>query len=214
MNKAMKRQVYYLIILTLILGGCTKMRIEDFNNTKPAFNLEDYFQGKTRAWGMFEDRFGRIQRQFVVDIEGTWDGKNLTLTEDFLYNDGETETRVWVLEKTGPQNYTGTTANVIGTAIGTINGNAFNWKYKFKLKVGDGYWNVKFDDWMILQPDGVLINKATITRWGFKLGTVYISFSKPANQQTNAFELTSAASQESAMSHRLAALNPNGLYAN
>jgi hypothetical protein len=210
----MKHPLYFLPIFTLILVGCTQMKIEDFNNTKPVFNLENYFQGKTRAWGMFEDRFGRIQRQFVVDIEGTWDGKNLTLTEDFVYNDGETETRVWVLEKTGPQNYTGTTDNVIGTAIGTINGNAFNWKYKFKLKVGDGYWNVKFDDWMILQPDGVLINKATITRWGFKLGTVYISFSKPANQQTNAFELTSAASQESAMSHRLAALNPNGLYAN
>ena len=42
------------------------MKIEDFENTEPKFVLEEYFLGKTKAWGMFEDRFGRIQRQFVA----------------------------------------------------------------------------------------------------------------------------------------------------
>ena len=60
-----------------------------------------------------------------------------------------------------------------------IAGNAFHWKYDFNLKVGDGYWKVKFDDWMFMQPNGVLLNKATVTRWGFELGTVFLSFSKP-----------------------------------
>ena len=79
-------------------------------------------------------------------------------------------------------NYEGSTENSIGIATGRRAGNAFNWTYDFNLKVGDGTWKVKFDDWMFLQPNGVLLNKATVTRWGFKLGTVYLSFSKPAEQ--------------------------------
>ncbi|MGI9316076.1 MAG: DUF3833 domain-containing protein [bacterium] len=178
----MKYRYIFLIIVVMVGGGCTKMKIEEFDNTQPLLVLEEYFVGKTKAWGMFEDRFGRIQRQFVVDITGKWEGNTLTLREDFIYSDGETETRIWVLNKTGATTYEGTTDNVIGVAKGTINGNAFNWVYDFNLKVEDSIWKVKFDDWMILQPDGVLLNKATITRWGIKLGTVYISFSKPAEK--------------------------------
>ena len=59
------------------------MKIEDFGNTQPELVLEEYFLGETRAWGMFEDRFGRIQRQFVVDITGKWEDGTLTLREDF-----------------------------------------------------------------------------------------------------------------------------------
>jgi len=155
------------------------MNIEDFVQTEPKLVLEDYFSGRTMAWGLFEDRFGNVQRQFTVTIDGTWDGTTLILNEDFVYSDGETENRVWILNKTDDMNYSGTTENAIGIATGTRAGNAFNWRYNFNLKVGDGYWNVKFDDWMFLQPNGVLLNKATVTRWGFKLGTVYLSFSKP-----------------------------------
>lgn len=192
------------------------MKIEDFAGTEPEFILEDYFSGHTRAWGMFEDRFGRIQRQFVVEINGDWDGSTLTLTEDFIYNDGEEESRTWVLKKTGDKTYEGTTDNVVGTAYGSINGNAFNWTYDFNLAVGDSTWKVKFDDWMILQPDGVLLNKATVTRWGIKLGTVYISFSKPetamAMQPSNDGEFSSVANQSAAGVHRTGALSPSGQY--
>jgi hypothetical protein len=178
----MKTKFSFLSLVTLLISGCSSMNVEDFENTQPEFVLEEYFEGRTMAWGLFEDRFGRVQRQFVVTMDGTWDGTTLILNEDFVYNDGETENRVWTLTKTDDMNYEGTTQNSIGTARGTRAGNAFNWKYDFNLKVGDDTWKVKFDDWMFLQPNGVLLNKATVTRWGFKLGTVYLSFSKPAAQ--------------------------------
>jgi hypothetical protein len=178
----MKTKFSFLSLVTLLISGCSSMNVEDFENTQPEFVLEEYFEGRTMAWGLFEDRFGRVQRQFVVTMDGTWDGTTLILNEDFVYNDGETENRVWTLTKTDDMNYEGTTQNSIGTARGTRAGNAFNWEYDFNLKVGDDTWKVKFDDWMFLQPNGVLLNKATVTRWGFKLGTVYLSFSKPAAQ--------------------------------
>ena len=152
------------------------MKAEDFAGTEPRFILEEYFQGRTRAWGMFEDRFGRVRRQFVVDIDGTWDGEKLTLVEDFTYSDGETERRVWVVERTGEHTYTGQADGVIGTAHGTSYGNALNWTYDFDLKVGDSTWRVHFDDWMLLQDEDVMINRATITKWGFEIGTATIFF--------------------------------------
>ncbi len=165
-------------LIVLLIGGCSGMQIEDFRGARPEFVLEDYFQGETLAWGLFEDRFGEVKRQFTVHIDGSWDGKTLILNEDFVYNDGETENRVWSVLKTGDNTYEGTTENAVGRALGYREGNAFNWKYDFNLKVGDGYWKVHFDDWMFLQPDGTLLNKATVTRWGIKLGTVFLAFRK------------------------------------
>jgi len=176
----MKSKVLILILTGTLIGGCSGMHIDEFQKTQPEFVLEEYFQGHTVAWGLFEDRFGRVQRQFVVEINGTWDGTTLIINEDFVYNDGETENRIWTVVKTGDSTYVGETENSIGQALGESQGNAFHWAYDFNLKVGDSSWKVGFDDWMFLQPDGVLLNKAVVTRWGFKIGTVFLAFSKAA----------------------------------
>ena len=67
--KIMKTKVLFLLSL-LILSGCSKMKIEDFKNTTPEFPLEEYFDGNLEAWGIFEDRFGNLRRQFRVEING------------------------------------------------------------------------------------------------------------------------------------------------
>ncbi len=176
-------RVVTAILGLFLLSACgTTMKLEDFNSTTPALQLEDYFEGSSKAWGLFEDRFGNVRTQFWVDIKGTWDGKTLILNEDFLYANGDTEQREWIIEKTGPNTYQGVTENVIGVATGETSGNAFNWRYDFNLDVDGDTWKVHFDDWMFLQKDGVLLNKATVTRWGFKIGTVFISFTKEAER--------------------------------
>ncbi len=38
------------------------MKLEQFQNNKPVFKLEEYFKGKTVARGVFEDRFGNIKK--------------------------------------------------------------------------------------------------------------------------------------------------------
>lgn len=171
------RSLCVILVLTM-LNACGTMSVEEFDQGQPELVLENYFSGKSRAWGLFEDRTGKVRREFVVDIDGVWDGETLTLNEDFVYSDGETENRVWVLRKTGPDSYAGTTENAVGEATGRSAGNAFNWSYDFNLSVGDSVWKVHFDDWMFLQPNGVLLNKAEVSRWGFKIGTVFLSFQK------------------------------------
>ena len=75
------------------------MKIEDFENTEPSLVLEEYFAGEVQAAGIFEDRFGRLRRQFTADINGTWNGRELVLDEKFIYDDGETDQRVWTIKK-------------------------------------------------------------------------------------------------------------------
>ena len=161
-----------------ILSGCTGMKIDDFKNSEPAFVLEEYFAGEVRAAGMFEARFGVVRRQFTVDIKGAWDGKVLILDERFHYSDGEKDRRVWTIEKTGDTSYVGRADDVIGLAQGEAQGNALNWRYDLKLKVGNGIWRVHFDDWMFLQDKGILINRAEVKKWGLNIGVETITFLK------------------------------------
>ncbi len=164
--------------LLLFFNGCSSMKPIDFADKSPKFTLEEYFQGDTRAWGVVHDRFGDLRRQFTVDIHGEFSGDTLVLTEDFLYSDGETEQRIWTIKKIDEHNYEGTAKDVDGIAKGVSYGNALNWSYLFNLKLDDSRMLVRFDDWMFLQPDGVLVNRAVITKWGFEIAEVSIFFKK------------------------------------
>jgi len=171
-------------MLLIVLSGCESMKPTDFKNTAPRLLIEEYFAGETRAWGIFEDRFGRLRRQFIVDITGTWDGRELVLDERFEYSDGERDRRVWTIEKTGEHTYGGRADDVIGKAEGQAYGNALNWRYDMDLKVGDGTLRVHFNDWMFLQPSGVLLNRARVTKLGVEVGTVTLAF-MPAERLTS-----------------------------
>jgi hypothetical protein len=173
------KNIIYLFIF-LLINACSNMKLEDYKDKKPILKLEEYFNGKTIARGVFEDRFGNIKKSFKVFIDGTWDGKYLILKEDFIYDDGTKDYREWKLTKdqNNPNHYSGYADGVIGTASGSVSGNAFNWKYGFKLKVGNSTLNVKFDDWMFLQEDGYLINIAKVKKFGITLGRVILFFEK------------------------------------
>ncbi|MFN4024079.1 MAG: DUF3833 domain-containing protein [Hyphomonas sp.] len=163
------------------VAGCATpgpSQLERFESAPRQLVLEDYFLGETRAYGLFEDRFGKVRRQFTVDILGEVDGNRLTLTEHFLYDDGERDTRIWEIDILGNGRYRGTAGDVPGYAEGQVSGNAFNWKYKVDLKVGGSIWNVGFNDWMFLMQDDVLLNRAYVTRYGIAIGQVTIAFRK------------------------------------
>ena len=168
------------LLVILILTGCNSMKPQDFKESEPKLTLFDYFKGKTSAWGIFEDRFGNVRRQFQVDIEGRINGNEMTLDERFNYNDGEKDQRIWRIRKTGDQTFVGEADDVAGIAKGEVQGNALNWTYDLNLKVGDRSYKVHFDDWMFLQSDGVMINRARLSKWGFDIGEVTLFFMKPA----------------------------------
>ena len=154
------------------------MNVRDFSGREPRLRLEDYFNGGARAWGVFQDRFGRPRREFEVEIQSEWDGSRLTLTEDFTYDDGQTEQRVWRIATEGEFGYVAEADDMIGRARGEAHGNALNWNYRFRLPIGERSLAVRFDDWFFLNRDGVLVNRALVTKFGFAVGSMTIVFNE------------------------------------
>ena len=165
------------------LTGCSSMKLDDFSNSNQRFVLEEYFSGRTTAWGIYEDRFGTVKRQFVVDITGKWDGQQLILDEEFTFADGEMSTRQWRIKKLSDGRYEGRADDVIGVAMGQQSGNALNWQYVLELKIrNEATLAVSLDDWMLLQPGGVLVNRARMSKFGVELGQITITFMKETDQ--------------------------------
>ena len=73
----------------------------------PRFEPEVYFAQRLEAYGVFVDRFGTIRRQFNVEVKGTRTSDGFILDEDFLYDDGERETRRWIVTALGDGRYRG-----------------------------------------------------------------------------------------------------------
>ncbi len=163
----------------LALAGCSGMSVDNFAGRTPKLVVDQYFDGRTRAWGLFEDRFGRVRRQFTVDMVGQKQGDEFVLDEHFTYDDGETQSRIWRIRETGPDTYEGRAGDVVGVAIGRASGNALNWRYTLNLPIDGRTWAVDFDDWMFLQRGGVLLNRAHMSKWGIELGSVTLLFQKP-----------------------------------
>jgi hypothetical protein len=151
--------------------------------TQQTFRLEDYFVGHTRAWGIFQDRFGKLRQQFIVEVNGSWDADKdeLTLVEDFVYSNGTTEQRTWTVTKTGDTTYEGRTSGIIGVAqIHALRG-AVHLRYRLRMPMGGRPVALTFDDWMYRQDASVMINRASVTKFGFLLGTATICFQKGGN---------------------------------
>mgnify|MGYP002279720709 CR=1 FL=1 len=164
------------LLAAVLLTACAGVTPDDYADAEPEFRIEDYFDGRVYAWGMFQSRGGAIERRFTVDIDGRVDGNQITLDERFVYDDGETDRRVWEIEKIDDHTYEGTAGDIVGVATGQRDGNALNWRYTLALDVGERTWNLQFDDWMVLVDEDTLINTAEVTKFGVRVGTVTLFF--------------------------------------
>ena len=161
-----------------LLAGCASPQISDYAAEKPVLDMRQYFNGTLDAYGVFTDRSGKVVKRFTVVMTCHWQGDTGVLDEDFTYSDGIKDRRIWTLRRSPDGTYSGTAADVSGEATGEEKGNAFNWGYTLKLPVDGKVIDVQFDDWMYLMSDKVMLNKAVMRKFGFKLGEVTLSFIK------------------------------------
>ncbi|MCE1251635.1 MAG: DUF3833 domain-containing protein [Comamonadaceae bacterium] len=171
------------VLLTLLAGsavlaGCAGPQVSDYAQQRPALQLDRYFNGRIRAHGIFQKRGGEVVRRFTVVMDCHWEGNQGVLDEAFSYSDGSTSRRVWRLTKHEGGRYTGRADDVVGEAAGKESGNAFRWGYTLRLPVDGKEYEVQFDDWMFLVDEHVMLNRATMSKFGITLGEVLLSFTK------------------------------------
>lgn len=176
------RRIAAIALATAALSACSTPDVDLYRAEQPTLDLRRYFNGPLQAHGMFQDRSGEIVKRFHVDIVGSWQGNKGTLDERFTYSDGSREQRIWHLEVDEQGQVTGRADDVVGQASGRIAGNTMRWQYTLALPVDGRIVNVQFDDWLVLMDQQVMLNRATMSKWGFKLGEVTLSFTKGAPQ--------------------------------
>ena len=167
------------IAFSLGLSACASTGVEQYRDEQPPLDLQQYLNGRLDAWGIFQGRSGEVKKRFHVVIDAHWEAGTGTLDEHFSWSDGTTTRRVWTLVRQPDGTYRGTADDVVGTAIGTVAGNALRWQYVLALPVDGKVYNVNFDDWMFLMDDKVMMNRSYMSKWGFNLGEVTLSFMKP-----------------------------------
>ncbi|WP_028022572.1 DUF3833 domain-containing protein [Enterovibrio calviensis] len=164
-------------VFFLALVGCSSS-IDDYKATTPAFNLFEYFEGDVKAWGMVQDYTGKQTRRFEVDIIGTVEGNVITLDEDFVFDDGELQNRVWTITRLEDGTYQGTAGDVVGMATGSEQGNALNWVYDLSVEVGDSTYVLTLDDWLFRQDEKRAFNLTSMKKFGIEVGRLSIFFEK------------------------------------
>ena len=141
------------------------------------FFLPDFFEGESRAWGFFEDPFGRVKRSFRADITGHWEDDVFVLTEHFEFADGNTDDRIWHLRfEEGSPDFTATCGDSIGEGRGYHVDNGCYLTYRVGLKIGQRKVSVRFNDLFHLVDNETLLNRAKVSKWGLPVGRLSIAF--------------------------------------
>ena len=173
-----------LLVLTLILAGalslqsCSNLTVNAYSDIKPELDIEEFFTGSLTAHGVVKNRAGKVIRHFNATIEGTWNDEGGVLHEEFLFSDGEEQTRIWKLRKLDDENYIGTAADVIGEGKLKLAGNALFLNYVLRVPYNDGTIDVRVDDRMYKVDDNTIINESILTKFGFKVGSVVLTIVK------------------------------------
>ena len=173
-------KIIFTLLIAFLLTSCSgnNMKPIDFKGQKPRLIIEDYLSGDVKAWGILQNRSGKVIRQFSAELNGSWDGKELILDEKFNWSDGELQTRQWKINKIDEHNYEGTAGDVVGVAKGYSYGPAFKFEYVLLVPVKVKNIKITFDDWIFMQDERVAINRATMTKFGIKVAELTVMFVK------------------------------------
>lgn len=168
-----------LLVSALLFFSCSSSsKLDQYETAQPSLDLQDYFTGPIKAWGLVQDRSGNVTRRFDVVMHGSWVGDTGTLKEDFIYYDGETQHRTWTIRKLSSQAYQASADDILDKAEAQVVGNTMRWVYEMDLPVGDTTYRIKFDDWMFLMNDGVLINRSYLKKFGITVAELTLFMQK------------------------------------
>jgi len=167
-----------IMAICFSLLGCSGIDPATYQDMQPKMDLAQYFNGPVKAWGLVQDRSGNVVTRFDIDMNGTWQGDEGVLDEKFRYYSGEQKQRIWKIKRLSADRYEGRADDIIGKATGETYGNAMRWTYEMDVPVGETTYKLKFDDWMWLMNDGVLINRSYMKKWGVTVAEITIFMQK------------------------------------
>ena len=160
------------------LLGCSSIDPKVYVDNSPKMDIRNYLNGPLEAQGILQDRSGKMIKSFTVKMTGTWQGNEGKLKENFTFSDGKTDQRTWEIKFSDDNNFTAKAHDTVGIATGQQYGNAFKMDYVLKIDVDGKKYDIKLVDWIYLVDEKTAINVSKMTKFGFTVGTLTISFKK------------------------------------
>lgn len=158
----------------LAITGCSQS-ISDYKQLTPALELDRFFLGSGRAYGVMHDWRGQQSVRFVADLCGEWQQGQGDLYEVFYFSDGRVEQRHWQLTQGADGEVRGTAGDVVGEATGQLAGNSLYWQYVLRIPYDGDTLDVTVRDWLHLVDEKNLINRTTLHKYGFKVAELTLS---------------------------------------
>jgi Protein of unknown function (DUF3833) len=179
-NMIKLRVIAMTFLTSLFLSACgTSEPTPDFTDKNNPLDIKTFFANKASGSGVFFDYSDKADRHFYVTFAGEEKDNDFYLTEDFIWSDGEKQQRIWHLTFQDDKNFTGTAADVVGTAKGKMLHNGIHMLYTLRVKRQDGSMiDLNMDDKMYLTEKNTIVNRAKAKKFGFTVGELVATFSK------------------------------------
>ena len=157
----------------------SKINGEDYLNIEPKFDFRNYFDGELKAWGIVQNRQGKIINRFDMKMLGSWQGNEGKLEEQFYYYDATPqEQKAWSISIDEQGQISARGDHIVGEAKFASFGNAVNWQYTMTVPVGETTYDIAFDDWMWLMNDGSVMNRSYMRKFGIQVAEISIFIQK------------------------------------
>jgi hypothetical protein len=180
-------QMIALLAWGIVPAASADLQPGDFAKSPTHFELDRYFVGHTRSWGVFENNDGNPRRYFTCDNRGRRDGDgDVALVQHFQFSDGKKQMRIWHIHRVDATHWEATANDMAGVAKGTGSGNAFYWEYTITIDRKDPLATVHVRQWMY-QPEGTddLMTRLVITKWGIALFEVSEVIHRAADESSS-----------------------------
>jgi hypothetical protein len=168
-------KIFPILVMLFFISGCTGPDIQQYTNMQPTFDAETFFNGPLTAHGVLKDRSGQVTRHFNATINAHWKDGVGTLEERFEFNDGEIQFRNWRLTPRNGGGYIATAGDVLGEGQAETAGNVFHLEYTLEILYQGKPLALAVDDWMFRVSDKVVINQSTLSKWGFRVGSIELA---------------------------------------
>ncbi len=153
---------------------------QDYTGTTPAFDPALHLGGKMISEGVIFGPTGRVASRFTAEMQGDWHEGGGTLKESFTYAGGGGQNREWVITDADPGRFTATAADIVGEAAGEYAGSALRMRYRLRLDEAAGGHVLDVTDWLYLTPDGTILNKSEMRKFGIKVAELVATI-RPAD---------------------------------
>lgn len=179
-NKRLIIGILLLISLTYFFTACNVMEIKQFAGKNPEIHLDQYFVGNLKGYGVFYDRWSNIRTSFKIDLSGEFaNSSDLILKENLVYENGEKIKREYRITKSQIDGqYDLFCDDLVKPGSIIQSGNALLWEYTLLQDIGGQVLSLNFEDWMFLQNENLVLNRAKAYWYGIFVGEVFMVINK------------------------------------